>query len=348
MDNQSLPLVTIGVPVYNVAPYVEKCILSVLSQTYQRLELLIIDDCGADGSIDIIMSLQNNHIRGHCIKILKQPQNLGPGEARNRAIESATGKYIYFIDSDDYIEPKTIGMMVEQAENHGADVVIASMQSVEYETGRITPAFSYPSLDIISGHDAFAHKVCANLHWNVGITPCNTLFNLSFLRKNNLLFAAKKDEDALFLSDYYSEVECAVLMPNITYNYLRRIGSIMGNQARNIIPIEEIRERFHTDKLMTERCSRLKQRNFYDVHCSRVVKHKFRAVCVALRHRKKFTEKLTDREICQEIKHPAIFKEIIKFKRYRCFNLFFYSLGILPPYVSVRLSYVIGKLIHWI
>lgn len=348
MDSQNLPLVSIGMPVYNVAPYVEKSVLSVLNQTYEKLEFLIVDDCGTDNSIDIIRNLVASHTRGNCIKILKQSHNMGPGEGRNRAIKEASGDFIYFIDSDDFIEPETISIMVEQAESHGADVVIATMRSVDYETGMITPAFTYSKLEVVSGHDAFAHKVCSNLHWNIGITSCNTLFSLVFLRKNKLLFAAKKDEDALFLSDYYSEVECAVLMPDITYNYLSRRGSIMGAQARNNIPINEIRERFRTDVLMTERCRRLKCRSFYDVHCSRVMKHKFRAVCVALRHRSKFTDYLSDLEIRQEIKHPATFKEIMTFKRYRCFNLLFYILGILPPSFSVKLSYFIGKVIRWI
>lgn len=348
MKYQTSPLVSIGMPVYNVAPYIEKSLLSILNQTYQQLEILIVDDCGIDNSIEIVQKMIDGHPRGNCIKILSQPQNMGPGEGRNRAIKDATGKYIYFIDSDDFIEQETISLMVEQAESHCADAVIATMRVVEYETGETRPAFTYPKLEVISGHDAFAHKVCANLHWNIGITSCNTLFNLSFLRKNNLMFAARKDEDALFLSDYYSEIECAVLMPNITYNYLHRRGSIMGKQARKSIPIEEIRERFRTDALMTERCGRLKKRSFYDVHCSRVIKHKFRAACIALRHRERFTGKLSDQEIRQEIKHPATFKEIIKFKHYKWFNLLFYFLGKLPPYLSVKLSYIVGKLIHWI
>ena len=348
MDKQNLPLVSIGIPVYNVAPYVEKSVLSVLNQTYEQLEILIVDDCGTDNSIDIIRNLVASHSRGNCVKILKQSQNMGLGEARNRSIKEATGKYLYFIDSDDYIEPETINIMVEQAESHEADIVIATMRTVEHDTGKTDPAFSYSKLEVIAGHDAFANRVCANLHWNIGVTACNTLFNLSFLQKNSLMFAAKKDEDALFLSDYYSEVECAILMPDITYNYLLRQGSIMGIQTRELIPVEEIRERFHADALMTERSARLKQRSFYDVHCSRVIKHKFRAVCAAIRNRYKFSEKLSDQEIRQEIKHPATFKEIMKFKRYRWFNLLFYFLSILPPYLSVRLLYVIGKLIHWI
>ena len=348
MDNQNLPLVSIGMPVYNVAPYVEKSVLSVLNQTYKQLEILIVDDCGTDNSIDIIRDLVASHARGNCIKILRQPQNMGPGEGRNRAIKEATAEYIYFIDSDDFIDENTIEIMVNQAEIHQADIVIASMQAVYYDTNEIEPAFSYPSLKIIKGQDAFADYVCSDLHSHIGISACNTLFDISFLIYNNLRLAARKDEDALFLSDYYSEVKCAVLMPNITYNYLVRPGSIMGNQERAQIPVEEIRERFRTDRIMTENCRRLKSRSFYDVHCSRVVKHKFRAVCIALRHRNKFTEKLSNKEICREIRHPATLGEILKFKRYRLYNLFFFFVGKLPSPMTVGICYLLGKLIRWI
>lgn len=99
---------------------------------------------------------------------------------------------------------------------------------------------------------------------------------------------------------------------------------------------------------MTEHCARLRGRLFYDVHCARVIKHKFRAVCVALRHRKRFTELLTNREIHQELQHPASLSDIIHFKRYKYFNLFFYIIGRFPPPLSVGIVYVIGKLIRWI
>jgi hypothetical protein len=168
------------------------------------------------------------------------------------------------------------------------------------------------------------------------------------LLDNKLRFAARKDEDALFLSDFYSEIKRAVLLPDVTYNYVLRPGSIMGNQARDHIPTAEIRERFKTDALMTERCARLRGSSFYDVHCARVMKHKFRAACVALRHRKRFTEPLFDSEIRDELRHPALFGEVLRFKRYRLFHLFFFVMSKLPPKMSVNLCFLIGKLMRWI
>lgn len=342
------PLVTIGIPVYNVKPYIERCLLSVLSQTYQNLEILVVDDLGTDRSMQIVADMQLSQPNGQLIKIIKHSRNMGLGESRNTTIDNAQGKYICFVDSDDYIEPQTIELLVKEAEENDTDVVLASSRKVIYGTNEEVPTFTYKSKVVLIGKDEFANYLCQDLRWHIGINAWNNLFNLSFLQKNNLRFAARKDEDALFLSDFYSEVERAVLLPDITYNYVLRPGSIMGNQVREHIPTAEIRERFKTDAKMTERCARLKGRSFYDVHCARVMKHKFRAACVALRHRHRFTEPLPSSEIRQELNHPATLSEILKFRRYRMFNLFFFIISKLPPSLSVGASYIVGKLIRWI
>lgn len=342
------PLVTIGVPVYNVEPYIEKCLLSVLNQTYHNIEILIVDDLGSDNSMQIVEKLQSSHPLGSCIKIIRHPENRGLGEARNTVIDNAGGKYLCFVDSDDYIEPETIEVLLNEAEEYDTDVVLASSRKVIYGTNEEKPTFTYKTKEVLVGKDVFANYLCQDLRWHIGINAWNILFKLDFMHKNNLRFAARKDEDALFLSDFYSEVECAVLLPNITYNYVLRPGSIMGNQIRDHIPVAEIRERFKTDAKMTERCARLKGRSFYDVHCARVMKHKFRAACVALRHRHRFTEPLPTKEIRQELQHPATFKEIISFRRYRLFHLFFYIISKLPPSLSVGATYAVGKIMRWI
>jgi len=342
------PLVSIGIPVYNVEPYIEKCLLSVLNQTYENLEILVVDDLGKDNSMQIVADLQSSHPLGHRIKVIKHQENKGLGEARNTAIDIATGKYIFFIDSDDFIEANTIAVLLKEAEDNNTDVVMASSRKIVYGSNEECPTFAYKEKKVLTGKDVFANYLCKDLRWHIGINAWNNLFKLDFLHQHNLRFAARKDEDALFLSDFYSEVERAVLLPNITYNYVLRPGSIMGNQIRDIIPVSEIRERFLTDAKMTERCARLKARSFYDVHCARVIKHKFRAVCVAIRHRKRFSEPLPYQEIRQELKHPANFLEIICFRRYRVFNLFFYSLYHLPSSLFISCSYIIGKILKWI
>ncbi len=346
--SMSSPLVSIGIPVYNVEPYIEKCLFSVLNQTYQNLEIIVVDDLGSDNSMQIVEELKSKNPKGSLINIIVQSKNGGSGEARNAVIRSAKGKYLYFLDSDDYIEPNTIELMIEQAESHQTDAVIASLRKVVWNTEKEIPTLQYKSYQLIRGKDEFANYVCKDLRWHIAITACNILFLTEFLRNNNLIFLASKDEDALFLSDYYSEIKCAVILPDVTYNYVIRPGSKMGNNARNKIPVNEIRDRFVTDAIMTERCNRLKDRSFYDVHCARVMKHKFRAVCVALRHRNRFSEPISDNEIWQELRHPSTFSGIFRFKRYKLFHLFFYIISKLPPSLSVRTCYVVGKVIKWI
>lgn len=342
------PLVSIGIPVYNVEPYIEKCLLSALNQTYQNLEILVVDDCGTDNSMMIVNGLKQSHPKGSIVRIIKHPQNKGIGEARNTIINECKGKYVYFIDSDDYVETNAIDLLCAQAEKYNTDVTIASHRKVALGTGEELPTYQYTSFQYYQGEDVFAKYVCSDLRWHIAIVVWNILFSVDFLRNNGLLFAGRKDEDALFLSDYYSEVKSAVIMPDITYNYVARPDSIMGYMSRKTIPIREIRERFFTDSIMTERCARLKERSFYDVHCARVVKHKFRAVCVSLRHRKRFTESLSNGEIRKELKHPATLSEIMQFKRYKWYHLLFYTISVLPPSLSVVLSYIIGKLIRWV
>lgn len=342
------PLVSIGIPVYNVELFIEKCLNSVFNQTYQNIEILTIDDCGNDKSMDIVFDFQRKHPSGEKIKVIKHKFNKGLGEARNTVIDFASGKYVYFLDSDDFIEPEAIEIMVNEAEKHQTDAVLASNQTVDYPGGEIRPSFTYKNYQVVDGEDAFANIVCSNLRWNIAITSWNILFTTDFLRRNNLHFSIRTCEDSLFLSDYYSCIKKAVLLPNITYNYVLREGSLMGYKRQGAIPAWEIKERFKGDALMTVRSRQLRNRSFYDVHCARVMKHKFRAVCVALKHRKRFSEKITFKQIGADLKHPATISEILKFKRYKLFNWTFYILGKLPYSISVRMIYIIAKVTHQI
>ncbi|OBX04310.1 glycosyl transferase family A [Gallibacterium genomosp. 3] len=94
------PLVSIITPVYNAELYIKDCIESIINQTYPHWELLLVDDCSQDGSINIIKSYI---LKDKRIKLFKNSKNLGPAGARNIALKNAHGKYITFLDSDDFI-----------------------------------------------------------------------------------------------------------------------------------------------------------------------------------------------------------------------------------------------------
>ena len=122
--------VTIGMPVYNVERFIRQTMDSVLSQTFESIEFLICDDCGTDSSIDIVREYQQTHPRGKDIRIVRQPQNMGLGNGRNRMIAESCGRYIYFMDSDDILAPDAIQLLMEQAIKYDADIVYGSMEKI--------------------------------------------------------------------------------------------------------------------------------------------------------------------------------------------------------------------------
>ena len=119
---ESSELVSIIIPIYKVEPYIEDCIKSVLNQTYRALEIILVDDCGGDQSIQLAEKLlQHSAIAW---KTVCHEHNRGLSAARNTGADAATGKYLYFLDSDDYIAPQTIETMLQAIEKHQTDVVI--------------------------------------------------------------------------------------------------------------------------------------------------------------------------------------------------------------------------------
>lgn len=100
-------LVSIVVPVYNVAPYIRETIWSVINQTYTNWELVLVDDCSADQSVDLIQNIQAERA-DLAIRLILQQTNQGAARTRNRGIQEASGRYLAFLDADDIWEPKKL------------------------------------------------------------------------------------------------------------------------------------------------------------------------------------------------------------------------------------------------
>lgn len=114
-------LLSVIVPVYNVETYLPKCIDSILNQTYDNIELLLVDDGSTDGCADICDSYVTPPSPHRCIKVIHK-ENGGQGSARNRALDIAQGEYIAFVDSDDYIEPDMYAVMIDALERTNSDM----------------------------------------------------------------------------------------------------------------------------------------------------------------------------------------------------------------------------------
>ncbi|MDR3129792.1 MAG: glycosyltransferase [Tannerellaceae bacterium] len=119
-------LVTLSMPVYNVAPYIEKALLSALNQTYEEIEFIVVDDKGTDNSMEIVRNIIAGHPRGKAVRIIDHPMNIGLGAGRNTAIDNARGDYLFFMDSDDEITQDCIQKLYDEMKRSNVDFVQGS------------------------------------------------------------------------------------------------------------------------------------------------------------------------------------------------------------------------------
>lgn len=128
-------LVSVVIPVYNIEAHLRQCLDSVLGQTLREIEVICVDDGSTDSSPDVLKEYARNDSRLHVITQV----NAGPGVARNRGMAEATGKYLIFLDSDDWFEPDFLEQMLRRADETTADVVICKAVEFDTHTGKELP-----------------------------------------------------------------------------------------------------------------------------------------------------------------------------------------------------------------
>lgn len=139
--------VSVILPVYGVAKYIEKCAQSLLEQTLDDMEFLFVDDHGPDNSIELVKKLIAGHPREQQFRFLKPEHNMGAGLARNFAIPQATGEYIAFVDSDDWVEPTMFEELYNEATRQGgADLCCCQVQK-DYMDGQPSDVVANPVVE---------------------------------------------------------------------------------------------------------------------------------------------------------------------------------------------------------
>jgi len=177
--------ISIIIPAYNAEKYIEKCLDSIINQTKKELEIIVVNDGSTDNTESIVKNYKDKRI-----KYFKN-KNQGIGKTRNFGIEKATGKYIMFIDSDDYIEKNECEELYCKAENNNLDIVICDFYKV-YDSGEIeqihTPNFNDSSLK--DNPNIITEYLC----------PWAKLYNRKMIIDNNIKFVENlKYEDAPFV-----------------------------------------------------------------------------------------------------------------------------------------------------
>ena len=350
MGNNYHYKVTVGMPVYGVEKYIRKCLLSVLNQTFRdEMEILVVDDLGPDKSMDIVCEIQASHPKGDRIRILTQPQNMGCWAARNRILDEAQGEYLLLVDSDDYLSEDAIEKMYNAAVKYQAEAVYGSVESVDEEGNSANFSLGDMKLPFktLLGKDQLASYANQNLHATLYNFIWNVLLRIDFLKKHQLRFHKTRfADDILFETDMQPLVERAVLLPDHTYYYVLRPGSLSNFQHRTEIKLAEIEQFIKVYSYIKHQAKSLKGKPYYEIRCAKVMVYMFYIICGAIKNRSIIKPCLTYKTIRDAMVHPLNFCEIIKFKNYRVANLGFWFIGALPPALSVFALKLLGKQKH--
>ena len=209
-----MPKFSIIIPVYNVEKYIGKCLDSIMNQTYKDYEVIIVNDGTKDHSMEIV--------KDYDVKVINQ-KNQGLSAARNRGVKEATGDYILFIDSDDYIEKDLLKELNKSLKNN-PDLVRFQVQEV-YDNGKIMKYEETPFEDK-SGEEAFS--LITSYHF-VENAWCY-LYKTSYYKENNYEF--KKGtihEDFGLIPIVIMKAKIVNAISYIGYNYFQRETGIMGD-----------------------------------------------------------------------------------------------------------------------
>lgn len=234
LSKKVTPDVSVIIPMYNTEKYIEKCLDSLLNQSLENIEVIVVDDCSTDNSLELaekfIPSFESKNKK---LTTITFTQNSGyPGIPRNFALDIAKGKYVYFMDSDDFLSEDLLEIFYNAAEKFKADVVDANM-TLEYEeiNGKFeTKAkvmqnamrVEQPTLET-SDVEKRIDNVIAIRYFN---TVWSKFFRREFLIRNNIKFPAMTiTEDLVFMLQYIVLAKNYVRIPFAGYFYRKYQGS---------------------------------------------------------------------------------------------------------------------------
>lgn len=224
------PLVTISIPLYNCEEFLERCLESVLKQTYPHIEVILINDQTKDNSVKIAEDFISRHNLEQW-KIIHLEENSGLSVVRNKGIDLAAGKYLFFLDSDDEILPETILKMVEIAEKNNLQMVVGNVVSINAASGEISDMFSIKSKkDFLCGNSEIFKNFVAGMY---PTSSWNKLTNVEFLRKNQLYFSpGLYAQDALQSFQTALKLQFMGFLRENTYRYYLHENSVIHNRQK--------------------------------------------------------------------------------------------------------------------
>ncbi len=229
-------LISIVVPIYNTEKYLKRCIESILNQTYQNLEVILVND----GSLDKSGQICNEYAkRDKRIKVIHK-ENTGSAESRNIGIKYATGKLIGFVDSDDYIDKNMYEMLYKDLKKHDAEIAICNIQMVNEKFSKLKENKEEP-IRILDKKEALYSLI----EDDIKSYSCNKLYKIELF--TGIEYPKRKNmEDLAIMYKLFEKVNKILIDKNVNYYYVQRNNSIIHTFDNLLIEdgIVSINERY--------------------------------------------------------------------------------------------------------
>lgn len=221
-------LLSVVIPFYQVEKYIGDCLALAAQLPEQDCELLLVDDCGSDGSASITAAFCARHAN---MRVIRRERNGGLSAARNTGLAEACGEYVYFLDSDDLPRPQALWQLALAAKEQALDVAKARFAYFDDETGEETPGPAIEKTDAMPGGALFAAQCRAGVYEPM-VWQC--VYRRAFLSENNLTMAeGLLFEDELFQAPALLCAQRAAAFEMDILRYRQRAGSIMGSFAKS-------------------------------------------------------------------------------------------------------------------
>ena len=233
-----VPLISFIVPIYNVERYLQKCVDSILAQSYSNIEVVLVDDGSTDESVAICDSYANRDKRVQVI----HKENGGASSARNEGLSFAHGSYIAFIDSDDYVSPSMAEKLLDAISKTDSDLAMCNFAYTD-ELGNITESFSDDTKAGEYRTEELLRKVAAG--WTFGILVWNKLFKKELFDGGLLFLEGRIAEDEMIAHRLLARVRKAVIIPDVLCFYRHRTGSVTNSafNEKNLDSLEALIDR---------------------------------------------------------------------------------------------------------
>ena len=286
-----MPKISVIVPVYNVEKYLEQCLKSIINQTFSDIEIICVNDGATDNSEAILKSFEQQDNR---IKIINK-KNGGLSSARNAGMKVATGEFISFIDSDDWVDETMLEKMYNNITSLNSDISICAVHNFDEQKQQIDDSLPYFTLELFNetfDNKAFSYKETKDFIMDVCVMAWNKLYRKSFLDECKAIFPDGLifEDGPFFFSIFFKTQKISIVREFLYYYRINRTGSILQKHNKNLMDIIDVVNLMYDEISQTPIWNEIKH-TFYKKKADDIF---YRYQLIPLKYKKKFTKRFRE------------------------------------------------------